>query len=552
MIHWKELVEKDNLSEDELLQIPGDNITNFHGLISEFNSNNWDIDQLLCGTNLELSDFKDYSKWINPIQSEKLLANYLKCSPLFHTHTHLYNITKNLKDDPTILSTIIRYTPYSVLLSDPEIATSKIENSFYYETKEIKLGLFSFKSTPKGFKKKLLVGYEPFMVMGYIEKIHKLKNIKIKNCRLICSCADITTIINNFYYYFGFEILDDYILLNKEIIAKKYKCNSLPELIGIQNWSDDDKVFKVLKDCTVNNTVIFNKDSIYNAPFDYYIWNTSKPSLFFERVLSKMFFYMKGVGKKLNYQLDQNNKSSKDLLQMKALIEQEHKSREIMLANIVHEIKSPIASIVMLVDSIGEYTDSIPDFVLEGFKQLGNKSGKLIQFVDNVISYFSIDNNKISLKKEPIDLAFLINDVMDHFSYIYESKVISLISTVTPDRFIINGDYYRLLQVFLNIISNSIKFTNQGEIKVTAGFEDFYIKITISDTGIGIEKSKLQTIFNQFIQNNKSVSKNFNGLGLGLYISKNIVEKHSGRITVESKLGIGSSFHIYLPFYTDV
>jgi signal transduction histidine kinase len=111
---------------------------------------------------------------------------------------------------------------------------------------------------------------------------------------------------------------------------------------------------------------------------------------------------------------------------------------------------------------------------------------------------------------------------------------------------VIEGDIERLTQVFSNLLDNAIKFTITGEINIRGEMDNQNAHIQIGDTGIGIPKDQLEKIFDQFYQIDSSNERKYGGTGLGLWISKNIIEAHGGRIWAESK-NSGSTFHILLP-----
>src|SRR5262249_12095318 len=109
------------------------------------------------------------------------------------------------------------------------------------------------------------------------------------------------------------------------------------------------------------------------------------------------------------------------------------------------------------------------------------------------------------------------------------------------------GDEQRLTQVLLNLVGNAIKFTNAGEVRITAAASNGQYTLSVSDTGPGIPPEERQRIFEKFHQIDSSITKTKGGTGLGLAIAKQIVEMHGGRIWVESTLGRGSTFHMELP-----
>ncbi len=111
----------------------------------------------------------------------------------------------------------------------------------------------------------------------------------------------------------------------------------------------------------------------------------------------------------------------------------------------------------------------------------------------------------------------------------------------------VKADSVKLKQVMLNLVSNAIKFTEEGEVLVSAVREDGFVRLSVEDSGVGIKKADMEHIFDQFRQADGTSTRKFGGTGLGLAISKKIVEMHGGRIWVESRVGEGSAFYFTVP-----
>jgi signal transduction histidine kinase len=126
-------------------------------------------------------------------------------------------------------------------------------------------------------------------------------------------------------------------------------------------------------------------------------------------------------------------------------------------------------------------------------------------------------------------------------------KNLALKSTVRPDLPTGKGDKQRITQVFLNLVSNAIKFTDEGEVSVQVTLSDDIFVVSVSDTGVGISEADQQTIFNEFQQVDSSSTRKRGGVGLGLAIARRIVERHGGRLWVDSSPGEGSTFSFTLP-----
>lgn len=545
MLHWEKIIDIEDLSINELKQIPSENITYYCSALKFYKKRGWDLGSLVEGTGLRLNDFSDFSKWINPIQSERLGRNFFKNAPEFLPHTAAYQWGLRDFSDSSILTTVIKYTPFKNLVDNAVRSSSKLENSFEYSVKPVSCKTYGMRIRPKNFKKNRVFGYETSAAMGYLETIHRIKNIGIRNIKNFCDYASIKVIISYFYDDHNFTFTKNEIFNNGRIIAKKVKAMEIESIRELYPWKVEDRVYLVVDDYEYMGEKIFSKGDVYNAPFSYFTWSVSGFSLMSEKIRNLIFYYVNRTVPELEYQIRQNSRKSQDMLQMASLLDIEKSNKELFMANIVHEIKSPLASIVMLLDSMESHIPGELKEIKEGFLHLEDKSTRLINFVDNVMSYFSMDNNNFILNRERIDIGMVIDDVLDNFSHLALEGSVVLSHYIPKGKFYVNGDYYRLLQVFLNLVNNSVKFTRKGRILVNAYREEKNVVISVMDTGIGILAEKIDKIFDMFELNNSC--KNHNGLGLGLYISKSIINRHNGDIEVFSKPGEGSDFRVSIP-----
>jgi len=151
------------------------------------------------------------------------------------------------------------------------------------------------------------------------------------------------------------------------------------------------------------------------------------------------------------------------------------------------------------------------------------------------------------LHKEDIDLKEVIQEAITTVRPMSEEKGLSLTFNIDDDLPILKGDRLRIKQAVLNLLSNAVKFTEKGFVKLSASRRNGEVQVSIQDTGIGIAENDLGTIFEPFRQVDGSAQRKYGGSGIGLTISKRLIELHGGRMWVESKPGIGSTFTFTLP-----
>ncbi len=156
------------------------------------------------------------------------------------------------------------------------------------------------------------------------------------------------------------------------------------------------------------------------------------------------------------------------------------------------------------------------------------------------------DLKRAATKAEEVDLALLLRDVIDSLQPLAEEKGLPIIDQTPDASLLIAGDSDTLIRLFVNLLDNAIKYTEQGAITVTAGATaDEQIYVTISDAGMGIAPAHLPHIFERFYRVDQSRSKE--GAGLGLAIAREVAQAHGGTISVTSELGQGTTFTVQLP-----
>jgi PAS domain S-box-containing protein len=220
------------------------------------------------------------------------------------------------------------------------------------------------------------------------------------------------------------------------------------------------------------------------------------------------------------------------------------------LANMSHELRTPLNSILGFTQVILEGIDGpLTDYMISDL-QLIEKNGKhLLNLISEVLDMAKIEAGRMSLTIENLDLRELLGDVLETTSAQAREKGIYLdLKADSHADLGIAGDQIRLKQIMLNLISNAIKFTETGGITVEAERKIDEIHVRVVDTGIGIAQDKLETIFEAFSQVDTSTTRKAGGTGLGLPISRRLVEMHGGRLwAVSSGEGKGTVMHLTLP-----
>jgi len=246
----------------------------------------------------------------------------------------------------------------------------------------------------------------------------------------------------------------------------------------------------------------------------------------------------------LRKKLEEELKDSYEELKLTySKLQELYKIRTNFLSNISHELRTPLTSVIgytelMLDEKLTEKQMHMTEIVFRNSKRLS-------RLIKGLLDSQLIESNSLHLSSEVVGINEIITVVVEDMKNMAASKNI-LLKIDIPDTLVVLGDIEKLTQVFSNLLDNAIKFTIAGEINISGEIDNQNVHIQISDTGIGIPQDRLDKIFERFYQMDSSDSRKYGGTGLGLWISKNIIEAHGGRIWAESK-NSGSTFHILLP-----
>jgi len=221
-----------------------------------------------------------------------------------------------------------------------------------------------------------------------------------------------------------------------------------------------------------------------------------------------------------------------------------------LLGNINHEIRTPLNAILGFTQILKEETSK------EAIDELSDKilfaSNRLLNTLDSIIELSDLQSDSRKLQSNDVSILELLKTVQHKFYQIAKEKNL-IFEIVEPDQdVVIKSDEFLLKKILYQLLDNAFKFTQQGSVTLSVRFNknenENWLVIDVADTGIGIEPDKIKTIFEAFRQGSEGLSRSYQGSGLGLTITKKMIELLKGKIVVESEKGIGSRFSVHIPF----
>lgn len=232
--------------------------------------------------------------------------------------------------------------------------------------------------------------------------------------------------------------------------------------------------------------------------------------------------------------------------QLSRRLQQVDKLKDQFLANTSHELRTPLHGIIGLSETL--YEQTADEEQRKNISLVITSGKRLTNLVNDILDFSKLKTHEIALNLKPVDLRSITEIVLKMSEGLIGGKNLQLNNEINKDIPAVQADEDRLQQILLNLLGNAIKFTEEGKIIVSAKQKgENEIEIFVRDTGIGIPKEKIDHIFQSFEQGDASTQRSYGGTGLGLTITKRLVELHGGTIRVQSEIGKGSTFSITLP-----
>ncbi|MGR3319489.1 MAG: sensor histidine kinase [Candidatus Anammoxibacter sp.] len=256
------------------------------------------------------------------------------------------------------------------------------------------------------------------------------------------------------------------------------------------------------------------------------------------------------INKKLAQEVSQRRHKEEELKETNLLLKQANLSKDKFLASVSHELRTPLNGILGFSDLLeGQFFGELNEKQIEYVKQIDSSGKHLLSFINELLDIAKINAGGMELDITELEPEEFINTTTVLMTNQFNKKGIKIKTSIDPSLLKISADFRKCKQIMLNLLSNAVKFTPEGGIVDVSCRNDGEsgIKVMVSDTGIGIEEGKIDKIFSEFYQVDSARDEELGGTGIGLALTKRLVELHGGKIGVLSVVGKGSTFWFTLP-----
>ncbi len=331
-----------------------------------------------------------------------------------------------------------------------------------------------------------------------------------------------------------------------------------PSVERITGLLPEELLGKTIFDYMYNDDIVTVKKvlhDIFNTPFQLFTvqfrYHKKDGGICYLEAVSQNLFEVEGVkGIVVNVRdITERKQFEEELISSKIKAEEMNRVKSSFFANMSHELRTPMHGILGISQILEE---SIENPKMKRLVEMLSQSGKrLLNTLNMILNLSRVEANKLDINLVYINICDVIKENIRLYELGANQKDLKLIYNSEYENLVIKTDMQMLNSVLNNMIDNAIKYTNEGSIAVSAGIQKIdgmtWAFIKVKDTGIGISEENQKIIFDEFRQASEGYSRSFEGTGLGLSIIKKYIELLNGKISVESRLGEGSTFSVYLP-----
>jgi signal transduction histidine kinase/DNA-binding response OmpR family regulator len=506
----------DQLQKSEMLNNPA----NYYSFFRETKKLILTIDTLkalFADDNMQVKRINSLKRLL--IDRDKLFINYLKVreglvnNKTFSGQVKTLNAMVNkiaLQNDSTVTTTEKKTSTTTVIPSDSSSDTTRESRGFFsklFGKKKKAVPTPSYKVVDEEFNVQhdtLAKSMQDSILRGMDETMHRLERSQLQRSALF---------------------------VNKEAVLNRANNKLIRRILTILRQVEAEAVTQIeLNNSAAKNVVNTNVNRITYIILAFFLFT-----------IILLYFILRD--------LTRSNKYREELEMARDEAEYHGQAKHRFLSNMSHEIRTPLQSIIGYAELMKQQEHPRK----KDIDAIYQSSEHLMQIVNEVLDYNRIISGKFTFVNKVFSMAELLNEVIAVLRFQADKKAIQLIADYdVPATDYMDGDPFRLKQILYNILGNAIKFTDKGEVKLSIKCTEVnkvlrYI-FTVSDTGIGLSDKDVTRIFNEFEQAQEPGINNLKGTGLGLTISKALIESQGGGISVKSKLGEGSSFTFNLSY----
>jgi two-component system phosphate regulon sensor histidine kinase PhoR len=230
------------------------------------------------------------------------------------------------------------------------------------------------------------------------------------------------------------------------------------------------------------------------------------------------------------------------------------KMREDFVANVTHEIKTPLTAIIGFIDTLQGGAFEEKETARKFLQIISENARRLDRLVDDLITLSNIELGEMKIQLEGVSVAHIIGNALPVFEAKIAAKALTVATHIPDGLPLIHADRDKVVQIIVNILDNAVKFTSDGGKISVAACEDGKgsVVIEVSDTGMGIPKSEIPRLGERFYRADKARARELGGTGLGLSIVKHLLKAHQGRMEIESQMGKGTTVYLFFPIFRSI
>ncbi len=384
--------------------------------------------------------------------------------------------------------------------------------------------------------------------------IHEILKEQEKELSIATEIDDLTCLkqVSNGKYdaYIGPKAVANYLIktesLNNLKLVSETKYSYSPSMAVQKNNEILNQIIaKISNSITDDEKEIIFDNWLYHNVVPFY--KKTKFWIIFAITAFLLMTIILGLNRYLKYLI---RKKTKELIIAKELAEESNKLKTAFIHNISHEIRTPMNGIIGFSELLND-----PELTAEEQKQytkiVMDSSSQLVNIIGDITEISKLQTNQVEISTEKTDLNEILERLSSKFIDIANTKNITLAfrNELTKPKSIVQIDKLKIHKILHNLIDNAIKFTNEGGVEVLCQLKDTQLMFSIKDTGIGIKQKDQELIFRNFSQSDKDATKSYDGLGLGLSISRKNARLLGGDISFTSILNEGSIFMLTLPYH---